>query len=93
MKSKSYERNFISPNTLNSDLELFFTAEDVQIDDFSIIKPHWIMAHIMVEAGIFKSVSQARKNGWNKPIPDGFWMKNVGKNKTLITILNIKEEK
>jgi hypothetical protein len=29
------------------------------------------MAHIMFELGIFKSVGEARKNGWNKPLELG----------------------
>lgn len=29
------------------------------------------MAHIMFELGIFKSVNDARKNGWNKPLELG----------------------
>ena len=30
-----------------------------------------LMAHIMFELGIFKSVNEAKKNGWNKPIELG----------------------
>lgn len=30
-----------------------------------------LMAHIVTELGIFKSVNDARKNGWNKPIELG----------------------
>lgn len=29
------------------------------------------MAHVMHRAGVFKSVSEARKNGWNKPLQFG----------------------
>lgn len=31
------------------------------------------MAHVMHRAGAFPSVSQARKNGWNRPIEPGEW--------------------
>jgi len=31
------------------------------------------MAHVMHKAGIFPSVSQARKNGWDRPIEVGQW--------------------
>ncbi len=70
--------NFIKLNTKKSDRELFFgpiTSEDT----FIIIQDNWIMAHVMHKAGIFPSVSQARKNGWNKPIPEGFNHFIIGK--------------
>jgi len=42
------------------------------------------MAHVMAKAGIFSSVNQARKNGWDKPIELGRWA--VGKQKTQIEV-------
>lgn len=30
------------------------------------------MGNIVAQAGIFPSATQARKNGWNHPIPEGF---------------------
>jgi hypothetical protein len=60
-------------------------GEIVEIED------HWNMSHIMHSVGIFPSVGQARKNGWNKPIPDGFWMKEVGKLKHEVCIWNPTE--
>jgi tyrosyl-tRNA synthetase len=30
-----------------------------------------LMAHVVVEAGVFKSVSDAKRNGWDKPIETG----------------------
>ena len=67
--------NFIGKNTTEADKELFFGLHET----FIIIEEHWIMAHILHKAGIFPSVSQARKNGWNKPIPEGFNFFTVGK--------------
>lgn len=72
--------NFIAPNTSESDKVLFFGANE----DFTIIEDNWIMAHIMHKAGIFKSVSQAKKAGWNIPIPDGFNEFVVGKKRNQI---------
>ena len=46
------------------------------------------MAHIMHVAGIFPSVGQARKNGWDKPISPGFSEFTVGKRKLGVFILN-----
>lgn len=72
--------NFIEKNTSKNDLELFFGSDET----FIIIQDHWTMANIMKEAGIFPSVTQARKNGWNKPIPEGFQEFIVGKKKKKI---------
>lgn len=67
-----------------SDKELFFGPLDGEI--FTQIEPEWSMANIMTLIGIFPSVNQARKNGWNKPIPSGFSDIRVGKTKTRVTI-------
>jgi len=76
--------NFISDNRSDSDKELFFGLDE----EFTIIKNGWIMAHILHAAGIFPSVSQARKNGWNTPIPNGFNIIVAGKKRKEIFILN-----
>lgn len=70
--------NFINKNTTDKDRDLFFGPIDPE-DTFIEIQDHWIMAHILHAAGIFPSVSQARKNGWNKDIPNGFTILTVGK--------------
>ena len=70
--------NFITKNVNDDDKDLFFgpLSDD---DTFIIIEDHWNMAHILHQAGIFPSVTQARKNGWDKPIPEGFTFITVGK--------------
>lgn len=55
---------------------------------FVEIQDGWIMAHLLHHAGLFPSVTQAKKNGWDKPIPSGFDMFVVGKKKITITIWN-----
>jgi hypothetical protein len=42
----------------------------------------------MQAAGIFKSVTEAKKNGWDKPIAKGFQHEVVTKRKIHIWILN-----
>lgn len=37
------------------------------------------MAHVMAQVGIFKSVGEARRNGWDKPVTTGVF--KVGKNR------------
>ena len=42
------------------------------------------MAHAFVKAGIFKSVGEGRRNGWNKPIEKGTF--KVGKKHATVLI-------
>ena len=91
-KSGRIDIDFIKEFTNEKDIDLFLgpidsDQERVWFEDGDSI----LLAHFMVRAGVFPSVSQARKNGWNKPIPKGFSQFIVGKNKALITILNIEE--
>ena len=77
------EVNFLSPKVSDKDRDsLGFDDDNIMIED------HWIMAHVMHLAGVFPSVSIARKNGWNKPIPDGMSEFTVGKRKKKVWILN-----
>lgn len=47
------------------------------------------MAHLMLRAGAFDSVGNARRNGWNKPIPPGFSHLIVTKRKISVAVLNL----
>lgn len=53
----------------------------VRFDDKTTI------AHLMAQAGIFKSVSDAKRNGWFRPVPDGYSQFVVGKARNKITVL------
>lgn len=53
------------------------------IADFKDVK-NPLMAHVMKEAGIFPSIGQARKNGWDKPLTIGEW--SVTKKKIRIKV-------
>lgn len=55
---------------------------------FQTFAEHETLAHLMQRAGLFKSVGEARRNGWNKPVPPGFSTYVVGKGKTNVTIFN-----
>ena len=79
------EVNFLHPKVSDRDIELF--GFDGAKNCFHI-EDNWLMAHVMHVAGIFSSVGIARKNGWNKPIPDGFSEFTIGKNKKKVWILN-----
>ncbi len=81
---------FVSKNVSDEGKELFFGPLD-GTEEFITIEDNWIMAHVLHAVGVFPSVGQARKNGWNKPIPDGWTDITKGKLKREITILNLKE--
>jgi len=81
---------FVSDNVSDVDKELFFGPLD-GTEEFIVLQTNWIMANVMHAAGLFPSAGQARKNGWNKPIPDGWTDLIKGKLKREITILNLKE--
>ena len=75
------EYNFFQ-SSRESDRNLFFGP----LTGESFFPVPETMAHVMVLADIFPSVSLARKNGYHKPVPFGFTDMHAGKNKTRITI-------
>ena len=84
--------DFILKGSKEDDINLFLgpVIEDqdtIEFENNDGLK----IAHFMAQAHIFPSVGQARKNGWDKPIPPGFSHFVVGKKKSRITILNIVE--
>jgi|TARA_B100000959_G_scaffold87349_1_gene92634 hypothetical protein len=84
-----------------NDNEWDFVHEDVALENINLfdMEPQQkfndthCLAHIMCWAGAFPSVSQARKNGWGRPVPFGFSEFKVGKRKRCIFILNRIGEK
>ena len=76
------EFDFIHENVDPIDINLFDMNGGTHFNDTHTL------AHIMHWVGICPSVSQARKNGWNKPVPFGFSEFIVGKNKKQVFILN-----
>jgi hypothetical protein len=81
---------------LPGDLELFFgpQSEHEGLQDvFIMVPPGTSWAHFLAGIGCFPSITQARKNGWNKPIEEGFTPTfKVGKAaRKFITALSPKE--
>lgn len=52
-----------------------------------VIESHWNMAHIAHKMGIFPSVSQAKKNGWDIPIEEGFSEFSWGKKRVVFCFI------
>lgn len=44
---------------------------EFKLEDFL---PNATLAHVMAKAGIFPSIGQAKKNGWDRPIEKGSWV-------------------
>ena len=83
---------FIHASLPDSDRELFFGPLDKDDKFTTFGDPITNMAHIAHIMGIFPSVTQAKKNGWDKPIPRGFSIHQHKKTKRNIFILNVFEE-
>ena len=82
-----HEIMFIDPRISEADRNLFMGPFDDKDGPIFDIQPGWTMAHLMVSAGIFFSVKQAKNNGWDKPIPIGYDEFIVGKQKLKIFTL------
>jgi hypothetical protein len=81
------EIHFIGPG-VRDDTKLSLLGPFEEDDGpFVDILPGWSMAHIMHSAGVFPSVKQAKSNGWDKPIPEGYSEFTVGKRKLKIYIV------
>ena len=87
------EFNFVIDNEnfeKNEDLVELLFNDDLNVE---ILPNDWDMFDILVETGLFRSKSEARKN-WKrtgKDIPEGFTdLENLGKLNHRITIFNPK---
>jgi hypothetical protein len=81
-----FEFNFVKPGVFDLP-EFDWWGFDP--NDHIEIQPHWTLAHLAVEMELFPSVGQARKNGWDGPIPEGFTEKTkIGKMKKSMFIHN-----
>ena len=89
---KENDFNFVSKNISKKDLDLFLGPTNIEEETFIEIEDRDIMANLIAKIGVFPSISQARKNGWNKPIPLGFSEFKVGKRKIMVSILNLTEK-
>lgn len=82
------EFNFIHKSRTQEDKESFFGPLEPTDGPFIVFDDTWTMADIVTTAGIFPSKTQARKNGFDKPIPVGWTQLVMTKRKIKIFILN-----
>jgi hypothetical protein len=72
---------FIGPKFCEEDRKLFEPS-----DTLLPFEAHETMAHLLARIGKFKSVSEARKNGWDKPVPLGWSEFRIGKTTNLLEV-------
>ena len=82
-----------NPNIRNTDFKELFGDWDGNTFDDEIIwlESNSTMADVVVASGVYPTKSKAKNDGWNKPIPIGWWDKEVGKRRTRISIWNPSE--
>lgn len=68
---------------LDDDFNPIQNAQIFHLTDFKDIN-NPLMAHVMARAGIFPSVGQARKNGWDSPLVIGEWIVTKQKKKIIV---------
>lgn len=85
----SREMNFYSSKTTKEDAEdIFGPMEETDGPLVQIDMENITLGHLMHQAGLFPSIKQAKNNGWNNPIPQGYSEYSVGKKKFGIFIWN-----
>ena len=74
-----------NPYNRNDDIKSLFDESEI-----IYLEQNNNMSDVVAIAGIYDSKSQAKKDGWNKPIEDGYSEFVIGKLKTKIYIWNPK---
>lgn len=83
-----HEFNFVAEGVSQYDMDMFLGP--IEPTDGPLIRfpKSWTMAHVVHGAGIFKSIGEARRNGWDKPIPRGYQHLVLTKKKIHVYTLN-----
>lgn len=72
--------NFIHKDRLAEKDEYFFKDDKIVVFDDDM----YTLAHLLAEAGKFRSVTEGRKNGWGEDIPAGYSERKIGKDQVFI---------
>lgn len=83
------EFNIIIGSPSERDIDVCFFSPPVKsqtdiCDDFIWGDENWQWPQLLKEIKAFPSTGQARKNGWNKPIDDGFSEIKIGRRKICV---------
>lgn len=74
--------NIVGPKFDERDSQLFNDDDYLQ----PLLETDKTMAHLLVRLGKFNSIGEAKRNGWDKPIPSGWNEIIIGKNQNRIQI-------
>ncbi len=85
---RAQEVNFHRPDAHPDDIEQVFGPFEPADGPFLIIGERETMAHLMHRAGIFSSVGEAKRNGFDHAIPLGWYDERHGKRRVRICIWN-----
>lgn len=78
---------FVHKGVSKRDREVFEPLTDN--DKILEIEENKLLEHLMVKAGLFSSLTQARKNNWAGYIPSGYRIYRFGKKHTIETLNSI----
>ncbi len=85
-----------NPNDFNIVIGSCVTDRDIEIlferEPINKLLDNITFPAIMKLCGAFKSTNDARKNGWNKEIPEGFSEWTIGKRQIRLTIFKLTKE-
>lgn len=81
---KEISPNFIHELTPANDVLDLISPKPDEI--MVTVTDDWNMEDVVVNLGKFPSKSQARKNGWTGPIPEGFNVWQIGKDFQFVTL-------
>ena len=74
---------FIGPKCEEADKTMLFDEKD---ELMPLLDTDTSMAHLLARIGKFKSVKDAKRNGWDRPIPDGWAEFTIGKGMNRIDV-------
>jgi len=85
------EVNILIGDISEKDRELFFGPNADKEPFITMIDSNIKWPQLLRGLGFFRSASEAKKNGWDKDIPESFTDVVIGKKKRRITILKAGE--
>lgn len=80
------EINFIERGLGEREKDLIFGPLEASDGPFHEFDRDETMASLMVKAGLFPSIRQAKSNGWNRPVDCGYNEYFIGKFKNRVNV-------
>ena len=85
--------NVINVHATSEDIDCLFGDLDGRVEEVKVIPSDCLdWADVAVYCGFFPSKGQARKNGWEGPVPRGFGQRKFGKQGKCVWYFNPEKE-